>query len=235
MANTSSMRAPKGAVGDVCRRPRGRGEAPFGLEWMRPYKRAQRALDNAASGILACVRGVFHAGRCAAKPVRSTWMLTTALKQVTAARRQADDARRDLAEAVAAFAALPPELQSAETAELLELAQERCRKIDAYIYVAVSEVLLGEVEIINGVASGEVVPEDPSEVQALGRPRRRIIVRAPRPHFVRAFLASRQRRVADRITPVLLRRRRSPLPAEVRVPRPCLRDRAPPLASLCSL
>ena len=135
-----------------------------------------------------------------------------------------------IAEAAEALDHTPPELRDGEAPELLEMAADRSRTVRRYIDVAVQEVLLGHAEIFDGVAAGELVPEDPSE----DRPRRRVIVLNPRPLFVRTFLAARQPRTADRITPVLRRRRRTPLPAEVRVPRRNLLGRAPPF-SACSL
>ena len=229
MSRPSSVRAPKDS--GTCRPKRRRGEAPRGKEWVRPYKRAQRALDNGASLILAAIHAVVRAGCCASRPVQSTQILIAALRQVTVATEQYVEAKRNLAEADVAVGRIPPELQNGEAALLLELANERCQKVRDAIDVAASEVLLGQAEILNAVASGEVVPEDPSAE----RPRRRVIPIRRRPLFVRAFLASRQPRVADRITPILLRRRRTPRPAEIRVPRRNLRGRAPPLSSTCAL
>jgi hypothetical protein len=231
MSRTRSAGAPEGTVSGICRSPRRRGEAPRGKEWVRPYKRAQRALDDAASTIISTVRRVVDAGCCASRPVQSTRILIAALRQVTVASQQYAEAKRCLDEAAEALGHTPPELQDGEAPWLLGLAADRSRTVRRYIDVAVQEVLLGHAEILNGVAAGELVPEDPSE----DGPRRRVIVITPRPLFVRAFLAARrQPRAGDRIAPVLRRRRRTPLPAEVRVPRRNLRGRAPPF-SACSL
>ena len=237
MTRTRSTGAPEGTVSGSCRTPRSRGQAPRGKEWVRAYKRGQHALDDAASMVISVVRKVADAGRCAARPVRSTRILTGALRQVTVAMEQHAEAERCLAEAAEAFEHTPPELQDDDAAELLELAAERSETVQHYIYLATQEVLLGQAEIIGGVAAGEVEPEDPSvDPSAEDRPRRRVIVIAPRRSFIRAFLAARRRpRAADRITPVLRRRRRTPLPAEVRVPSRNLRGRAPPLSPACSL
>ena len=110
----------------------------------------------------------------------------------------------------------------------MELAAERCRALVQHIPIAVSDVALVQLEILGGLSTGELVPERPSD----RRPR---IAVTPRPLFVRAFLASRQPRVSDRITPALARRRRTPRPAEVRAPRHNLQGRAPPLSSTCAL
>ncbi len=236
MSKTISKGAPEGIISGICRTSRRRGEAPRGKEWVRPYKRAQRALDNASSMLISTVHRVADAGYCASRPVRSTRILIGALRQVTVASLQYAEAQRCLAEAIDAFDHTPPELQDGDAPLLFELAAERSQTVERYIYVATQEVLLGQAEILQGVAAGELDPEDPSEDASAVRPRRRVIVVTPRPLFVRAFLAARRRpRTADRITPVLRRRRRTPLPAEVRVPRRNLRGRAPPLSSTCSL
>lgn len=235
MARNSSARAPEGTVSGNGRTPRRRG-APAGKEWVRPFKRTHRLLDNAASMLVQSVHTVVDAGCCARFPIRSSKKLVRALHQVTVAARQYAEAECFLIEATEAFEHAPPELLDGKAAELLEMATERCHAVRQYIHVAAQEVLLGHAEITGGVASGELVPEDPSQELSEDRPRRRVIVITPRPLFVRAFLAARrQPRVGDRIAPVLRRRRRTLLPAEVRVPRRNLLGRAPPLSSTCAL
>ena len=191
-------------------------------------------LDNAASMIIASVHTVADAGCCADRPIRSTKKLIRALHQVTVAAKQYAQAERFVIEATEAVENAPPELLDDDAAELVEMATERCHTVQQYIYVAANEVLLGHTEIYNGVQSGELIPEDPQDALLDDRPRRRVI--RHNPLFVRAFLAARrQPRVSDRINPVLRRRRRTLLPAEVRVPRRNLLGRAPPLSSTCAL
>lgn len=236
MARTSSARAPRGIAGGTCRPSRHRGEAPRGKEWVRPYKQAQRALDDAVSMLVSTIHTVLRAGQCASRPVQSKRILIAALRQVAVASKQHAAAKRNLDETAEAIGRTPQELQSGDAAMLLELASKRCQAVLEYIYVATNEILLGNTALDHGVVSGELVPEDPSLQDPSGeRPRRRVIVIRSRPLFVRAFLASRRSRVADRIAPVLRRRRRTPLPAEVRVPRRNLLGRAPPLSSTCLL
>ena len=236
MSRTVSTGAPEGTVSGTCRSSRRRGEAPRGKEWVRPYKQAQRALDDAASMLVSTIHTVVRAGQCASRPVQSKRFLIAALRQVTVASKQHAAARHNLEETAEAMGRTPQELQSGDAAMLLELANRRCQAVLEYIYVATNEILLGNTELDHGVASGELVPEDPSLQDPSGeRPRRRIIVIRPRPLFVRAFLASRRPRVGERIAPVLRRRRRTLLPAEVRVPRRSLLGRAPPLSSTCLL
>ena len=232
MNRARSTGAPEGIVSGICRSSRRRGQAPRGKEWVRPYKRAQRALDDAASMLVSTIRRVVDAGCCASRPRQSARILDAAVHQVKVSSKQYAEAERYLAEAAEALGLTQPELQDGAAFELLEIAGGRCQAVRRYIFVAAQEVLLGQMEILSGVASGEVVPEDPSEE----RPRRRVIVLTPRPCYVRAFLAARRRlRAGDRIAPVLRRRRRTSLPAEVRVPRRNLQGRAPPLSSTCSL
>lgn len=191
-------------------------------------------LDNAASMIIASVRTVADAGCCAHRPVASTRKLTAALRQAHVAATQYAEAERYLSEAAEALDQTLPELRSGDAPELLGMAAERCEAVHHYIQVAVNEALLGHRAIVDGVQAGELVPEDPRELSA-ERPRRRVIVVRHRPLFVRAFLAACRPRVSDRITPLLRRRRRTRLPAEVRVPKRSLRGRAPPLSSTCPL
>lgn len=231
MSSSSSAGAPAGIVRGTCRGSRRRGTAPRGKEWIRPYKLAQRALDNAASMLISSVRTVADAGGCAGRPIESTRKLIRALRQAHVAAEQYAEAKHYLTAAADAFARTPPELRSCDAPELLELAAERCETVHRYLHVAANEVVLGQTEIFHGVESGEVLPEDPSG----NRPRRRVIVIRHNPLFVRTFLAVRRQRAADRIAPLLQRRRRTRLPAEVRVPKRSLRGRAPPLSSTCSL
>jgi hypothetical protein len=160
MARNSSARAPEGTVSGKGRTPRRRG-APAGKEWVRPLKRTQRMLDNAASMLVQSVYTVVDAGCCARFPIRSTKKLIRALHHVKVAARQYAEAEGFLIEAAEAFGHAPPELVDGEAAELLEMAAERCHTVRQYIHVAVQEVLLGHTEISDGVASGELVPEDP--------------------------------------------------------------------------
>ena len=216
-----SAAAPQGATGGTCRR--GRRARTQGPEWVRPYRRAQRALDSAASLIFSTMHVAMDAGRCAERrPVRTSRRLTSAARGMKVASLRLIHARRELAEASEALGRIP-EQQCGDAPELMELAAERCQAVARYIPIAVNVVVIAQIDVLGGLSTGELVPERPSD----SRPR---IVITPRPLFVRAFLVTRQPRVSDRITPVLLRRRRTPRPAEVRVPRRNLQGRAPPLS-----
>jgi hypothetical protein len=222
MTRPGSERAPQGAAGGDCRPSRRRGETR-GPEWVRPFRRAQRALDSAASLIFSTIHLVMDAGRCAERrPVRTSRRLTSAAREMKVASLRLLHARRELAAASEALGRVPERL-SGDAPELMELAAARCRAVAEYLPIAVQGVVIAQVDVLGGLATGELVAERPSD----DRPR---IVIKPRPLFVRAFLVTRQPRVSDRITPVLLRRRRTPRPAEVRVPRRNLQGRAPPLS-----
>ena len=163
------------------------------------------------------------AGRCARRrPVRTARRLNSAMREMAVASRRLIDAQRELAAAGQALVR-DPEQQRGDAPEILELASARCLAVAQYIPIAVSGAMIAQVDVLGGLGTGELVPERPSD----NRPR---IVITPRPLFVRAFLVTRQPRVSDRIQPVLLRRRRTRRPAEVRVPRRNLQGRAPPLS-----
>jgi len=226
MTRPGSASAPKGAAGNGCRS--GLSAEARGPEWVIPYRRAQRALDSAAKLIYAAIHAVLEAGRSARqRPVRNAWRLNRVVRGMGEAKRRLGVARRDLDAATEALAR-EPDQQRGDAPEIMEMAAARCEAVAKYIPFALTEAVLAQLEVLGGLQTGELVPERPSD----GRLR---IVLAPRPLFVRAFLTSRQPRVSDRIAPALSRRRRTPRPAEVRVPRRNLRGRAPPLSSTCAL
>jgi hypothetical protein len=227
MTNSGSVSAPRGAKGGASR-PSHRRDKSRRPEWVRPYRRAQQAIDSAASLIFATVHVVMDADRCAKRrPMRTARRLIGKLRGMDVASRLVIVAQREMAKANEALSRDPSQ-QRGDAPELMELVAERCRAVIENIPIAAGQAVLAHVGILGGLCTGELVPERPSD----SRPR---IVVTPRPLFVRAFLVIRQPRVADRITPVLLRRRRTPRPAEVQVPRPDVQGRAPPLSLICAL
>jgi hypothetical protein len=112
--------------------------------------------------------------------------------------------------------------------ELLIEATERWVYMAQWLSETADEVFTLHGDVLDGLASGALVPERP-------RDRRPRIVLAPRPAPVRAFLRARRPRAADRISLVLHRRRRMPRPTAVSVPRSTSQGRAPPLSSFCPL
>jgi hypothetical protein len=227
MANSGSARAPRGAKGGTSRRSRRRDKSRR-PEWVCPYRRAQRALDLAEGLIHSTMRAVMDTDRCAKRrPMRASRRLIGKLRKMDVASMQLAVARGQVAEAKAALSRDPSQ-QRGDAPEIMELVTKRCEAVAKYIPIAAGEAVLAQVGVFEGLMTGELVPERPSDT----RPR---IVVIPRPLFVRAFLVIRQPRVAERISPVLLRRRRTPRPAEVQVPRPDVQGRAPPLSSTCAL
>ncbi len=195
---------------------------------MRPYRRAQRALESTIGLVFATFYAAIASEQSAKRrPLRAAQKLNQAVRKMALAVLRLVDARRRLAEAQACLQGLP-EHEAAEARELFEALAERCDTVAAYIPLAVSDAVLVQMDVIEGLATGELVPEHPSD----SRPR---IVLKPRVIPVRAFLAARQRRVSQRIGPILRRRRRIPRPAENQVPRPDIQGRAPPLSSICLL
>ncbi|HEY0143820.1 MAG TPA: hypothetical protein VGF48_23235 [Thermoanaerobaculia bacterium] len=226
MNRKGSASAPKGAAGGKCRQSR-RAEARRPA-WVRPYRRAQRALDSAAKLIFSSFYTAVDAGHCAERrPLRTARRLDDAAREMTVASLRLLHAQRQLAEATEALSREPDQLRG-EVPRIMKLAAARCEAVAHYIPITVQEVVLAQVVVLGGLTTGELVPERPGD----DRPR---IVITPRPLFVRAFLSIRQPRVSERITPALLRRRRTPRPAEIRVPHRTLQGRAPPLSSTCAL
>jgi hypothetical protein len=161
------------------------------------------------------------------RPVRTARRLTGGIRQLHAAGRRLLRASRELAEATECLAR-SPEPATNDVPELLELSSERWQMASQYLQLVTTEVVLRQAEVFLGLACGELVPEHPSD----SRPR---IVMVPRPAPVRAFLATRRPRVADRISAVLQRRRRAPRPAALTVPPRTCQGRAPPLCSIPAL
>ena len=222
MTKSDSANAPRGAAGGASR-PSHRRKKSRRPAWVRPYRRAQRALDSAARLICSTIHAVTEAGRCAQRrPIRTARRLNSAVWEMNVALQRLKAARQELAEATEALAR-DPNQQRGDGPELMEIVAERCEAVAKYIPIALNGVAIAQVDVLGGLYTGELVPEKPSD----RRPR---IVVTPHPLYVRAFLVTRQPRVSDRITPALLRRRRTPRPAEVQVPRPDVQGRAPPLS-----
>ena len=112
--------------------------------------------------------------------------------------------------------------------ERLIQATNRFIRVAEYLDAAAGHVFTQQEDVLYALQTGALVPELPAA------PRRPRIVLVPRPAPVRAFLRARQPRVADRIAPLLQRRRRTRRPAALRVPKRTSQGRAPPL-SICLL
>lgn len=193
-------------------------------EWVRPYRRAQRKLDSAIRLIGSCLEAAeVSEGALERRPVRTAQRLNGGVRRLAEAGLRLVRAQEELAAATECVGR-EPERAAGEAPEIVELAAERWQAVTRYLHYATNEVLLRQVEVLAGLACGALVPEHPSD----RRPR---IVAAPRPAAVRALLAMRRPRVADRISVMLQRRRRTPRPAALVVPPRTAQGRAPPLSS----
>jgi hypothetical protein len=220
MAKSNTAKASQGAS-RTSRNGRRQAAAP---RWIRSYCRANRALDASLRLIESTQRTVNRSERCAhRRPVQTSLTLNRVAGQLVAATSRLVLAVRDIA---ACNENLILE-RNHETAVLgpnfLVDALQRWAEITGQLQATADGVFSLHEDILRGLVSGELVPERPAE-------RRRRIILAPRPHAIRDFLRSRrQPRVVDRIAVILRRRRRTPRPASIRVPRRNLLGRAPPL------
>ena len=172
------------------------------------------------AGITSAVR----AHRCVQRrPIRSSRGLRDAAERLAVASVRLVSAARQLAKANECIAREPE--CDADAPDILNFATQRWTIMAELLGSAADDVFALHTEVVDGLATGALVPEPPAE----RRPR---IVLTPRPAPVRAFLRARLPRVAERISPLLHRRRRTPRPAAVRVPRRTSQGRAPPLPSV---
>lgn len=185
--------------------------------WFRPYCRAQYAMIASIRLIGETRRTVARSRRSAhRRPVRASRDLHEASARLLDISTRLRRAGRELAETNASVA------DPAVMGCLLTQANERWEELAGWLQQAAADVFTLQEDVERRLQTGVLVPERPAE----RRPRIRL---APRPVPVRAFLHRRQPRVVDRIAPILRRRRRTPRPASVRVPRRSLLGRAPPL------
>ena len=188
--------------------------------WVRPYCRAERALAATIRLIGSTRRAVARSERCAhRRPVQTSRNLHEVAGLLVHASSHLRRAAKELDETNECIARDPGHGSAASS--MFVRATERCVQVTGWLQDAAADVFGLQEEVLLGLETGLLVPERPA-----GRPR---IILAPRPVPIRAFLLLRQPRVTDRIAPILRRRRRTPRPASVRVPRRCLRGRAPPL------
>ena len=186
-------------------------------------RRAQRALRASAHLIDTTMRAVGRYQSCAAeRPVQTTIRIYRVSERLSAASTHLRWALHQLG-AVNECIALDPE-NAAPVPELLLKATDLWTQITLWLHQASDDVLAVQENVLHGLESGALVPERPAE----RRPR---IIVTPKPApAIRAFLRVRQPRVIQRISPLLRRRRRTPRPAALRVPRRNVQGRAPPFS-----
>ncbi len=197
------------------------------MDWVRSYGRVHRALNASVRLIDSSLRTLAVSERCAhRRPISSSKKLDAASgRLVTAGDRLARAAAR-LAEAHECIARNPDSADGAP-AFLIE-ATARLIQVGLWLNETADQVFTLHEDVLHGLETGELVPEQPAQ-------RRRRIVLVPRLAPVRAFLRARLPRVVDRISAILQRRRRTRLPASLRVPRRTSQGRAPPLFPVCLL
>jgi hypothetical protein len=221
----SHAQAPRGAAGR-CRNPR-RLQGLRREAWVRPFWRAHRVLDSSFRLIRTSLLTASASRRRARRrPVRASRELHEASALLIRACSRLERAARELAEANACIADEPE--NSGDAPEIVLVATERWLLMAAWLGESAGRVFSIQHDVLAGLATGALVPERTVE----RRPR---IILAPRPVPIRAFLLLRKPRLVDRIAPLLHRRRRTPRPAGLRVPRRSIRGRAPPLFSVCLL
>jgi len=174
------------------------------------------------------LRTLIVSERCAARrPISSSRKLDAASGRLVTASARLSRAAASLVEAHECLAR-EPESGPGAPAFLIE-ATTRLLHVGKWLSETADHVFSLHEDVLHGLQTGELVPEQPAQ------PRRRRIVLVPRPAPVRAFLRARLPRVVDRISAVLQRRRRTRLPASLRVPRRTSQGRAPPLFPVCLL
>lgn len=200
--------------------PEGRAAAGVGA--------AHRALNATVRLIESVVRTIASSERSAHhRPVHASRALQGASNHMVHAARKLTRAAVELGITNECIAR-QPELSGPVPALLIQ-ATERWLAVATLLNEVSAEVNALHEEVCEGLESGEYVPERAD--------RRLIEILVPREIAVRAFLASRTRRprAADRIAPLLQRRRRTPRPAALSVPPRTAQGRAPPLFSICAL
>lgn len=198
-------------------------------DWVHPFRRVHRALDASVRLIDASIRVAVRSERCAVRrPIDTSRQLEGASHRLSTAARRLGRAAQAIAEATECLARHPEDVTG--TPPYLVHAARRVVEVGLLLGATSDQVFGLHEDLLQGLRNGELVPE-PS---AFERRRPRIIL-APRPAPVRAFLRARQPRIVDRISALLQRRRRTRLPASLRVPRRTSQGRAPPLFPVCLL
>src|SRR5215203_6019317 len=160
MTRSGSVSASRDAAGGASR-PSRRREESRGPEWVRPYRKAQRALDSAAGLVHSTNHVVQDAGRCAKRrPMRAARRIIGAVRGMDVASMLVSVAWREVAKAKEALAQDPSQ-QRGDAPELMELVTERCRAVAENIPIAVAVAVLAQVGLLEGLSTGELVPEKP--------------------------------------------------------------------------
>ena len=214
MTRPNHVRASKGAACRKQHRP----------SWVRPFRRARRGIGVSVGLIELAVRIIAGARRRAhQQPIQVTLDLADAFGFLAHASGRLGKAMCQLArtDECRDREAEP----DADDPDLFIDAHALSVGVSAWLDEVAADLFALQQSVTDGLESGALVPEP-----GAFRPR---ITAIPRPAPVRAFLRARLPRVKDRITPILQRRRRTPRPSGLRVPRRSIRGRAPPLSPVC--
>ncbi|HEX9985634.1 MAG TPA: hypothetical protein VGF69_20415 [Thermoanaerobaculia bacterium] len=223
---TNDERAPKSATTACRERRHPQSGQAAGPAWVRPLRRAQRALDRSARLMASGVTVAARSERAAQwRPIRSSQNLEHAETRLSMAASRLGQVAKELAE-ITACLEREPETGAGAPEQFMAIMQ-RWMVMSLSLGQVSSTVFALHENMLAGLASGELVAE-----RVPGSPLR--ILLTPRPAPIRVSLSVRLSRAADRISIALKRRRRANRPAAVSVPRRASQGRAPPL-SLCLL
>ena len=225
MTRPNHARAHKSAAGTCRDRRRPQGQQREA--WVRPLLRLHRALDTSVRLITSTL---LASGACSRRAQRRPIQASKELHEVSERLVRASSRLKWAAielEQMKACIVREPE-KAGDAPELFVMATQRLMFMGEWLAESAGQVFTLHREMLEGLETGVLIPEP----ERPASPRIRL---APRPVPIRAFLRLRQPRVVDRIAPLLHRRRRTPRPAALRVPRRSVLGRAPPLFSLCLL
>jgi len=225
LTRSNQAQAPGAATGTTRdhRRPRG-ARRPA---WVRPLVRAHfgiracaRLIDSTLEEVAACRRQVHR------RPFRTWRRLYEATDRLSAASNRLTRAMRDLGRTGDCIARDPE--NTTKVQPLLVVATQSWVEVGLRLSEVVGEVFTFNDEVFHGITTGTLAPERAAE-------RCMQFALAFRPVPFRAFVLRRHPRVIDRIALVLHRRRRTPRPTALTVPRVTDQGRAPPRFSVCPL
>jgi hypothetical protein len=173
MMKPNQTRTPQSSSGSSRNRRRQQGGMPA---WVRPFCRASRALEASIRLIGATERTVARSERCAhRRPLRTSRTLQEASARLLDAHARLVRAARELAISHESLTA--EEKDEVLVPELLVHNAERCVEITAWLAETADGVFSLHENVLLGLQTGALVPEQPAE-------RRRRISLAPRLIFV---------------------------------------------------
>ena len=193
--------------------------------WDHPIHRAQRHIDSSQSLVDSIRRALLDStDSAAARPIGTSRKLNRVSCRILDAHAHLASASRDI-DAVMKSAVLAPELAADVPMLLIEMTQQWV-EVARQIALLSNDLFGFHEEVLDGLKSGELVPEPP----AARRPR---IIVIPRLISARAFLLHRRKSALDRIASIPARRPPAARISSTDAPRRISRGRAPPSDSIC--